>query len=967
MTNLRIKNPERIIIGHININSLRNKFEFLADMIKDKLDILMVSETKLDSSFPEAQFYINGYSKPYRRDRNENGGGIMLYIKEGIPSKLLKPLSNEKDKEYFLVEINLRKKKWLLICNYNPQKKLIKEHLACVTKEIDSQSSNYDNILLLGDFNSEPTEETMENFCQIHNLKNLVHDPTCFKNPENPTMIDLFLTNKPRCFQNSITFETGLSDFHKMTITVLKMFFQKQSPKIITYRDYKTYDKNRFQEQLLHQFEKKSPEERKLENLQKICLSVLNNFAPKKRKTIRANHAPFVNKKLQQAIMVRSKLRNKFLKTRSVSDRKAYNRQRNACVKLLRDSKKEYFSNLNTKNVTDNRKFWKSVKTCFSDKSNSFENITLVENGEVVSNDKEVAKIFSEYFDTLVSNLNLKVPNNTLTPNENIDDPILAAICKYQNHPSIKIIKEKHCNDKFSFSNVTIDCIKSEIKNLNTQKATQESDIPTKIIKEHIDIFSQFLNQTVNNTINFSDYPSNLKNADVTPAYKKDSRNDKSNYRPISILPNLSKIYENILNKQMTLYFEKKFSKYQTGFRKGLSAQNCLISMIEKFRKCLDQKGDYAALLTDLSKAFDCLPHDLIIAKLHAYGFDKPSLKLIHSYLSGRYQRVKINNTYSSYKLIKHGVPQGSILGPLLFNIFLCDMFLLLHETDIASYADDNTPYTTGKSPSEVLNELKSAASKIFDWFNNNAMKANQDKCHLLSSLDPETSISLEMCDIKNTKSQKLLGVTIDKKLTFEEHVSKLCEKASRKINALARVFPFMTLGQRRTLMNAYFISQFNYCSLVWMNHSRSLNNRINNLHERALRLVHKDFSSTFPELLEKDNSVSIHQRNLQNLALEMFKVKNNLAPEIMSELFVSNKLHYNLRKNTDFKHASARTVLYGTETVSVLGPKVWNLLPVDLKNSSSIIEFKRKIRSWSTKNCPCRLCKKYLPNLGFI
>ena len=111
---------------------------------------------------------------------------------------------------------------------------------------------------------------------------------------------------------------------------------------------------------------------------------------------------------------------------------------------------------------------------------------------------------------------------------------------------------------------------------------------------------------------------------------------------------------------------------------------------------------------------------------------------------------------------------------------------------------------------------------------------------------------------------------------------------------------------------------------------------------------------------------MSIHQRNLQNLSLEMFKVKN-LAPEIMSELFVSNKSHYNLRKNTDFKHTSARTVLYGTETVSVLGPKVWNLLPVDLKNSSSILELKRKIRSWSTKNCPCRLCKKYLPNLGFI
>ena len=162
-----------------------------------------------------------------------------------------------------------------------------------------------------------------------------------------------------------------------------------------------------------------------------------------------------------------------------------------------------------------------------------------------------------------------------------------------------------------------------------------------------------------------------LKLADIISVYKKDSRYEKSNYRPICVLPNLSKIFENILYDQISSFFENIFSKYQTGFRKGFSPQSCLVAMIEKFKKSLDQGGEYAALLTDLSKAFDCLPHDLIIAKLHAYGFDKASLRLMHSYLTDRYQRVKINNSYSLWSLITHGLPQGSILGLILFNTFL--------------------------------------------------------------------------------------------------------------------------------------------------------------------------------------------------------------------------------------------------------------------------------------------------------
>ena len=213
------------------------------------------------------------------------------------------------------------------------------------------------------------------------------------------------------------------------------------------------------------------------------------------------------------------------------------------------------------------------------------------------------------------------------------------------------------------------------------------------------------------------------------------------------------------------------------------------MATIEKLKKLLNQGGEYAALLTDLSKAFDCLPHYLIIAKLHAYQFDKASLRFTHSYLSDRYQRVKIITPNSLWSFIKHGVPQGSILCPILFNIFLCDMFFMIDNIDIASYADDNNPYSVEKSQYDLETKLQKASVKLFKWFHENGLKANQDKWHFLSSLDINTKFSLPPCILENPGSQKLLGVTIDRKLNFNEHVINLCGKARKKIQAFARIF----------------------------------------------------------------------------------------------------------------------------------------------------------------------------------
>ena len=169
--------------------------------------------------------------------------------------------------------------------------------------------------------------------------------------------------------------------------------------------------------------------------------------------------------------------------------------------------------------------------------------------------------------------------------------------------------------------------------------------------------------------------------------------------------------------KQIGEYMDPFFSKFQYGFRKGFSTQQCLIAFIEKWKSAVGKGKSFGALLTDLSKAFDCLPHELLTAKLHACSFSLSALRLMYSYLSNRKQRTKINESYSSWEEILYGVPQGSILGPLLFNIFMCDLILIVNDIDFANYADDNTPFVFGNNPIEVLKCLEDASDKLFEWF----------------------------------------------------------------------------------------------------------------------------------------------------------------------------------------------------------------------------------------------------------
>ena len=236
-------------------------------------------------------------------------------------------------------------------------------------------------------------------------------------------------------------------------------------------------------------------------------------------------------------------------------------------------------------------------------------------------------------------------------------------------------------------------------------------------------------------------------------------------------------------------------------------------------------------------------------------------------------------------------------------------------------------------------------------------MKANPDKCHLLVTTNTLTSVNINGFQITNSTEEKLLGIKFDSKLSFENHVSSLCKKASQKLHALTRIVNYMNLSKRKALMKTFVISQFNYCPLVWMFHSRKLNHRISSIHERALRVTYQDYQSTFLQLLQKDNSVTIHQRNLQVLATEIFRAKNNLSPEIMKEVFELKEPSYNLRsKGNHFVRGNVKTTHYGIQSIKYLAPKIWDLVPDQIEHCGSLTKFKNFIKSWSPSDCPCRV-----------
>jgi len=959
----RYDHPRQLVLGHLNVNSLRNKFIEIREMLKvSEIDILGLSETKLDDSFGQSTFHCPNYTA-YRQDRDIHGGGIACYVSSALPHRRRDDLCvNELNFQSLVVEVIHQKTKFLVVVLYNPpstpSNKLpeIFERL-CNNVNTDSQT-----MFLTGDFNVNISnkQHALADVFQIHGLKNLIRGPTCFKSEENPSLVDLILTNQPQKVLSHFNHFIGISDFHSLVCIAMRLSRPRLEKRTITYRSYKHFNQSAYVHDLsstpFHIANLFDDVDDQLWAYETLLHEVVNDHAPLKTKTVRGRHCPYMHNELRKAINVKGMLHRKYLRNRSRTSWEDYRRQRNKVTKMKRLSIQVYFNKHCDR--PQNPNFWQVIRPFMGSSLHGGDNIQLQEGGSVISDGVLVCETFNDYFINAAANLS-EPHGLALSQVEHITT-------HYKDHPSVNFIKthaSRNCPEVFTFRPVSQDAIYRKLIGLKTNKSTGYDQIPAKLIKAGAAVIQTPLTVIMNNSIASHKFPDLLKHGEIVPVFKSKNALSKTCYRPVTILTSVSKVFEAVMCDQITTHMEDMMSTHLAAYRKRYSCSNVLFRCVENWKNALDNNESVACILMDLSKAFDCIPHALLIAKLQAYNFSRNSCELVKSYLTNRRQRVKLGSTRSSWRTLERGVPQGSLTGPLLFNVFLNDLVMqLADKCDIFNYADDNSLSFHHHDPTMIKNVLESACSAALDWFDLNHMRANPDKFQaIVLSRQPNTMLPLLKFRVKDATISpdpcvKLLGVLLDNKLSFSPHITTLCKRTARQIGALRRVAPQLTSDVRMKLHDTFIMSNLIYSSSAWFECSKTSRWKLEKVHERAMRVATNDYMTPYKDLLKKTNRCSLYVQHLRTFIELVYKILHDEAPPIDSNFFQVQKVTHNLRDRCMLAKPKFSTINYGFHSLRYQGPHLWNQLPYNIKHPDDFVLFKSKLKSWSP-SCSCGSC----------
>ena len=654
---------------HINVRSIVNKMDQMRFLARStNAAVVAVSETWLDESIYDSEVKIPGYSI-LRNDRNRDGGGVCLYIRDNVAFKRRTDLDS-KNIEGVFANIILPKTKPILVgCVYRPPKfgKFYNslEDLFMNSPLVHSQES-----YILGDFNTNYIKanksslmKSLKMFMKTFSYEQLIDCPTRVTN-KSETILDLILATDMYKVSQSGTLPFGISDHNIIYMTRKIKRGQINRHNTVKIRSLKNYNKEKLLEKLKsinwYYVLNELDVNKAWRNFAQEFRKVIDDIAPVKEIRLRSRSEPWFDAHILNLISERDKLLIKIRKGGNDDIKDRFKCLRNKVQLEIKKAKQNYILEQLEEQKNDSKKLWKTLKGLgLPDKKSGKGKISLKIDNEIVFDEKRLANKFNDFFCNVANSLVEKLPKfdrSRLSEKLNI------------------FYRSRHVEkNDFQFKRVNDDTINKLLNSLNTSKATGHDQITARFVKDASSTITKPLTHIINLSLVKGEVPDDFKIAKVNPLYKKGDNDCESNYRPVSVLPVISKIIERVVFNQFHEYLDrnKLIYKYQSGFRTSYSTESALVHLTDSIKANMDNGLYTGMVLIDLQKAFDTVDHKILIDKLSAIGADESVLSWFQSYLSNRKQYVTINQEMSDLKNINCGVPQGSILGPLLFLV-LC-------------------------------------------------------------------------------------------------------------------------------------------------------------------------------------------------------------------------------------------------------------------------------------------------------
>ena len=931
-------------IAHLNIRSLPGHLDEFRILMKDNpFDIMCLTETWLNSSDTDDELLIDGYNL-IRNDRKtaHRGGGSAIYYNSKLWARQRTDLSSDLNIEATWLEVTFPNRSKMLVCStYCPDKDSYQDYKSNLEIMLERASEESIEQMYIGDLNQDLLPKRLStdarDLVQLftsYQFTQLIKTPTRIT-ARSQTLLDHIYTTDKDKVRTSGVMQCSISD-HSLIYLIRRSKKQRGPSKIIHFRNFKSYSSDNFQSDLQSVSWDDVNTSLTVDDAYKSFITTLkkvsDRHAPLTTRRVRAATLPWLTSDIRDMMRTRDYHHKRAQKTKDPLDWSVYRDLRNKTTKLIRDSKRDYYSDVIDTNKKDSGKLWKTLKSAISNTKKSKGVGSLDTINGLTFEPHEIAKGFASYFRIAVSKIRENMPS------------IIYSL-RRQSPRSRSIFRLSEVDETF---------VCNELKKINASKSTGLVDIPARLLKDSAPIIARPLTTLMNRSLSEGSVPSDWKHAVVTPIHKSGSTSDAANYRPISTLPVFSKILERAVHTMVYAYFQENnlLSNHQSGYRPLHSTSTCLIDVTNRILQNIDRGRLTGMIFLDLTKAFDTIDHDVMLNKLLDLGFSDTALVWFRAYLSNRTQSVCVNGVLSDPQSIEFGVPQGSLLGPLLFITYINDLPSVVMNCEIQLYADDTLLFYSGDSISDIEFHLSQDLNNMINWLENNFLFLNYAKTkvmlvgtHQRLARVTNFSITARNKSLDRVYQFKYLGVILDPCLSWNDHIDYIASKISSRLGMLRKARKIIPRASCITLYDSMVLPLFDYCSAVWSGCGITNREYLNRLQRRAVRIIEgrevkqNDIRSTL-------NWPSLEARRNYQTCLQVFKCLNGLAPAyLLNKFSLSRDFHSHNTRNKDLiRLPRAKTSKFQT-SFYYNGAKLWNTLPPHIRQENTLSLFKKNLK----------------------